>query len=194
MNFERSPFFIPWEPRKVLRSRSASFETLRFQRVVSSFVFAMGDLNAYADRHLYTHHRPESAPEGKGIRRPSFVRNNTGKSTAAPVFPGKLDRERPPARGAPSPHPAGADAEDRKFHAVSCLYGNPPFGLRAGLSRYLRPDGARGRRARAKTSRRPRSSRDARISLRESRAISGSRIFAGAPFVSAKARGRKRRG
>src|SRR5664280_2498815 len=39
MNFERSPFFMPWEPRKVRRVRSVSFETLMFQRTASSCIF-----------------------------------------------------------------------------------------------------------------------------------------------------------
>ena len=36
MNFERSPFFMPWEPQKVRSGKSVSFETLMFQRTVSS--------------------------------------------------------------------------------------------------------------------------------------------------------------
>ena len=36
MNFERSPFFMPWAPKKVRRVRSVSFETLMFQRTAFS--------------------------------------------------------------------------------------------------------------------------------------------------------------
>src|SRR5580700_8778394 len=38
MNFERSPFFIPWAPRNVRRVRSVSFETLMLQRTASSSI------------------------------------------------------------------------------------------------------------------------------------------------------------
>src|ERR1017187_2978049 len=38
MNFERSPFFMPWAPRNVRRVRSVSFETLTLQRTASSSI------------------------------------------------------------------------------------------------------------------------------------------------------------
>jgi hypothetical protein len=38
MNLERSPFFIPWAPKKVRRERSVSLETLMFQRTACSCV------------------------------------------------------------------------------------------------------------------------------------------------------------
>src|ERR1700675_4273123 len=43
MNFERSPFFMPWAPRNVRRVRSVSLETLMLQRTGCSSIF-----------HLYT--------------------------------------------------------------------------------------------------------------------------------------------
>src|SRR5579863_3804357 len=57
MNFERSPFLAPWAPRKVRRVRSVSFDTLRFQRTASSFIW---HLCRYADKHLYAHCKPHS--------------------------------------------------------------------------------------------------------------------------------------
>src|SRR5258708_24980328 len=54
MNFERSPFFIPWAPRKVRRARSVFFETLMFQRTASSIL-----THTYVDKHLYTYRRPQ---------------------------------------------------------------------------------------------------------------------------------------
>src|SRR5258707_13793543 len=47
MNFERSPFFIPWAPRKVRRARSVSFETLMFQRTASSITHPHMWINTY---------------------------------------------------------------------------------------------------------------------------------------------------
>ncbi len=41
MNLERSPPFMPCEPRKARRVKSVSFETLMFQRTASSSISAI---------------------------------------------------------------------------------------------------------------------------------------------------------
>src|SRR5664279_2490678 len=53
MNFERSPFFMPWGPRNVRRVRSVSFETLMFQRTDSSCIFAptRRQINTYTPKY-----------------------------------------------------------------------------------------------------------------------------------------------
>src|SRR5579862_5766389 len=56
MNFERSPFLIPWEPRKVRRTKSVSFETLMFQRTASSIcVYTLKQINIYLIVHNHRH-------------------------------------------------------------------------------------------------------------------------------------------
>src|ERR1017187_4023657 len=64
MNFERSPFFMPWEPRNVRRVRSVSFETLILQRTACSSIFV--HLYAQVDKHLYIHCRQERAKSQTG--------------------------------------------------------------------------------------------------------------------------------
>src|ERR1039457_7606425 len=59
MNFERSTFFMPWEPRNVRRVRSVSFETLILQRTACSSIFV--HLYAQVDKHLYIHCGQERA-------------------------------------------------------------------------------------------------------------------------------------
>src|SRR6266849_5945075 len=51
MNFERSPFFMPWAPRYVRRVRSVSLETLMFQRT-ASLISSMQHLYTQTDKHL----------------------------------------------------------------------------------------------------------------------------------------------
>src|SRR5208337_1816556 len=77
MNFERSPFFMPWAPRKVRRVRSVSFETLMFQRTASS---SIRHLNTQADKHLYAYRRPESGGEASycSRKRSAISRCNRG--------------------------------------------------------------------------------------------------------------------
>src|ERR1035438_2955608 len=64
MNFERSPFFMPWEPRNVRRVRSVSFETLILQRTACSSIFV--HLYAQVDKHLYIHCGQERAKSQTG--------------------------------------------------------------------------------------------------------------------------------
>lgn len=52
MNLERSPFFLPWVPKKVRKGRPVSFETLISSgQLVLAFSFPI----YFVDKRLYTY-------------------------------------------------------------------------------------------------------------------------------------------